>query len=402
MRRRRIALLALVASAAVALLLLLARDEEPTLPSASGSLTVDAPDRLDAGDPLPVTLSGASRDLDTATVVLVTTAGTHAVDVGLTSGGGTVDLAPTMTTAAGAAEVWAIAGRDQSSTSVLLLSGPPVEPLVPFVGPKSIVADGEDHAMVVVLAADRFGNPVPQRTDIELWATRPDGSRTAGTVESTGLVAWQRLFAGTLAGRTSVATSLGSVQGPVADLDEVAGRPAEIILDDPAGEALLADGRRLHVVRTKQLRDRFGNVVTDGTVVDFRSDTPEGRRTASAPTIDGRAEVWIEAPSVPGAVQLVAQSSGVASLPLEIGYATAVEDVPLQLERSQDGWLIRVGPIALVDGGWIPDGTEITVDIPGRGTVTGTSLDGGASVPVGGAPPDGATVTVLGLRTSVR
>lgn len=394
---RRI-VLALLGVVALALVWALSRDDgAPPLPRATGTLAVAVPDDHAAGDPLRIEITGAHPEIDQAVVVLTTTAGTRSFDASLDDGTGSVDLT-SAGTAAGIADIWVVAGRDEVWSSIDVIAGAPVEPLVPFVGPKSIVADGEDHAMVVVLASDRFGSPVRARSEIGLSALRHTGATETGGVEVTGLVAWQRLFSGTVSGRTAVSTAIGGVQGPVADLDEVAGRPAEIVLNAPEGGPLLADGRRLHRIQTGQLRDRFDNLVTDGTVVEFRMDTVDGRRTSSAPTVDGRAEVWIEAPAAPGVVQVVASSSGTASEPLDVEYRPAVERIPARVSTTETGAVVEIGPVGLVDGGWIPDGTRVDLTMPGQRTVGGSTVDGRVTFELRSRLPERSTVVVLGIE----
>ncbi len=388
----------------VAAVVILRHDDPSEIPAATGRLEIEAPRRLDAGAPMPVSVSGANPSVDSAQLVFTASAGSVSRRVDLRDGEGSLQVDASITRSAGVVEVWVIAGRDQAFVDVRIDAGAPVEPIVPLVGPKSIVADGEDHAMVVAVISDRYGNPVPTRSDAVLAARQPGNREAGGIVETTGLVVWRRVFSGTVAGRATITVSLGTIGGPVADLDEVAGRPTaiDVEVDLSDGAPFRADGRRLHRVSTGQIRDRHDNIVTDGTVVMFRVDEPTGRRLLTAPTIDGRAEARIEAPDVPGTLRVVASSSGVDSPPLTLDYGAAVDGIPTAVSEQGDRWAVDVGPVRMVDGGWIPDGTEIVVVRPGLPPLRALAVDGRARLESTSAPSPRARVVVLGVERSIR
>lgn len=401
--RHRILGASIVITIVISVFVVLTHDEPTRAPEARGQLLVDAPSRHDAGLPLPVSLSGADPAVEIAQVIVTATAGSHSTTVSLDGGAGEIEIDGPLTRSAGVLEVWAIAGTDEAVAAVRIEPRQPVEPIVPFVGPKSIVADGDDHSMVVAIISDRFGNPVPNRGEALLRARQPGERETGGGVETTGLVTWRRVFSGTSAGRAAITVSLGGVMGPVADLDEVAGPPAAIHVATDHDERMpfRADGRRLHRVLTEPIVDRFANVVTDGTAVTFQVVAPAGRRLLTAATIGGRAEVWLEAPDLPGPVRIVAGSSGVESDALVLDYSAAVDEIPAQISRRGDGWEVEVGPVPMVDGGWIPDGTEVSLLVSGRPAVQMEAVDGRVLLVAGSRPPLDASVLVLGVERRI-
>jgi hypothetical protein len=185
----------------------------------------------------------------------------------------------------------------------------------------------------------------------------------------------------------------------MADLDEVPGPSMPFALV-PAGGPLIADGRTVQIVRTDQLRDAHGNVLLDGTAVRLVVDAPGGRRVASAITIDGRAEFNVAAPAAPGPVRLAATTDGASSAPLQLDYRAAVSAWPARLVHDGPAWAVEVGPVPLIDGGWVPDGTEVVL-ADGAAGVVGVIDAGVARLPLASIPSEAARLTILGVTSGL-
>jgi len=329
------------------------------IPAASGNrgLSVVGPPTAAVGGSVMLSVSGADTALSDATIVVTSTAGSTSFSVPLDEGTADFVLETAMTRSAGVTTVWAIAGRNEATLEITFTASAAVSPTVPLVGPKSIVADGEDHAMVVVLPQDRFGNAAGNAAgSTELSVRRPQGDQLRKSTAVVGLVTWQRVFSGIRAGRAEIAATTGEAYGPTADLDEVPGDPVPFSLT-LSDHALQADGRTLHAVQTDELVDRFGNLLVDGTAVEFRIDEPKGSGQATAVTIDGRATLHLEAPEVPGTVHVYAFAAGAASNLLALEFEAAVDELPTDLRASDGRWTLEIGPIRTIDAGFVPDGT---------------------------------------------
>ncbi len=230
----------------------------------------------------------------------------------------------------------------------------------PYVGPRTIPADAAHHTMVVAVPTDVLGNPVEAGTVVTLTARRPDGSLETWDVQTNGQLAWQRVQAGTLAGRTELRVSTQGGKGPTAAVIEVPGAPAVITLTAPIDTGL-ADGRSILRVATDRLVDAFGNEVADGVEAIFEIAGPTGIGHVTGVVTAGRAVVDVVAPELPGAVDVTASIAGVTSPPLALTWLPAVDELPVDVRWGRDADEVTVGPVLDVHGAWVPDGTEVSV-----------------------------------------
>ena len=352
------------------------------------------PATIAAGEPLTVTVWSTAPDGAVLPVSVLT---------------GMVAVERTVTIAAGTGSLH-LDGDDVRRSGVVTLAGPgpdgpitrqirivagaPEGDLTPLVGPRSIVADGVDHTMIVAIPTDRFGNPVADGTAVSVQARRPSGWVDTATMTTVHGLAATTIDAETRAGTTSVATTSGSATGPAIPFVEVAGPPAAIVLecDD---RVLVADGQALHEIRSAPLRDAFGNAVTDGTAVQLVVRDPVGVRRVPAVVVSDRIVATIEAPELPGPVVVEAIVGPVVSEPLTLPFLPAVTDIPAVVRTIEGRQVVEVGPVLDTLGAHLPDGTTVLID--GRAL----TLDGGiARIPLPGPGP--IVVEVLGTRTTVR
>ena len=327
----------------------------------AGPAQIDAPEAVDAGTGFDVEVS-VPPGVDAVDLSLLDAFATTTLRRDVTGGSATFNIRPAETTVAGLMTLVATGeGLIQSTVDVTVRAAAAAEPIVALIGPRSVVADGEDFTMVSVLAGDRFGNPLPDGTPLQLERRLPDGGTRTQTITVDHHVARTRLVAGTRAGEDHVSVSAGDVRGPERPFTEVAGLPIAFGLERDATDPLRpeADGRTLVRVRTETLIDRYANLVPDGTVVEFRLTGPDGPATFQGVTVDGQATVVLQAPARPGPVRVQAWVSDRASDVVTIEFGAAVGALPGRA-RVVDGVVtVRVGPVLGRRGAYVADGTVV-------------------------------------------
>jgi hypothetical protein len=306
-------------------------------------------------------------------------------------------------------------GDDISSSTVVVPAGI-TDPIDIVVGPRTVVADGADETMAVAFAADRFGNPLLDGTELtmtlvdELTGTRVvesriDGGLAAHLIGSRIVAQRVEVFASTVDG--SVASRrvvFHEVPAPAADVSLVA------VLDRE--DALVADGRSRIELRTVRLADTNGNQLIDGRLVRVQTVGPDGLGQLTARTIDGVARFDLVAPSRPGVVTLTAAIDGLTGLPTELTYAAAISELPIVVSREGGVVSVAVGPVRDAAGAVVVDGTVAVA------TIIGVAPDADVRTPVDIQLLDGRgvanfdvseafdadsgelTVTVLGVSVS--
>lgn len=367
-------------------------------PMRLGRLELSAPVRVDAGADATVVVHGDAPDGTQVDVAFFSALGARHESAILGDGRATVTVPAELAATAGLVTVVAAAGDELATAQMVIEAGPIVEPVVPLLGARSIVADAADHAMVVVIAEDAYGNPQPDGSLIEISLARENGERLGQTSETRGGVAWAWLPAGTDAGQTLVGARSGAVTGPAAHLQEVPGAPVAVEL---SADRLVApaDGRGLVVVETDELVDGNGNRLLDGTAVTFTTVGPAGQSVASTPTVGGRATTVIQAPEMAGDVVVRAAVGGLESSPLSIRFEALPglhsTSIPVEAIGGPESLAVVVGPVVGQEGAYVPDGARVS------GSVAGVDA---ACLTTGGRcrllfPPDVRgvlTVTVMG------
>lgn len=273
---------------------------------------------------------------------------------------------------AGTVELRASVGQVESSAALRIVPGPGVDPVLPLVGPRSIVTGGDHWTMVVTTPRDAFDNPVAEQTQVTFRVQHPvapDQAPATGleTVETytQHLLAWARIYSGNYAGTMLIAANADFGHSPERTVMETPGLPVPFQLYSDK-RSVPADGRQLVHLTSSQITDRFGNVLLDGVNVTLLAVIPgQDRRSLPATTLDGRIYTTIQAPSQPGTMTVQAWIAGVASAPLLIEFTPgpAVQPILVVTQKSATGMTLSAGPLVGQLGQFVPDGTTVTFTI---------------------------------------
>lgn len=338
-------------------------------PVLSGNLPLKVPGKIGVGDGFEV-LAGPIPAVDGTSIDLVTL-GSYGPKVyqSIFKDGLARFLIPGEDTKqAGQVSLVATSGAARSEAKMLINPGPAVEPVKPLVGSRSIPADQQHWSMVVVVPFDIYGNPVADNTMVSLKVLHPGNNLEKKEVPVKNLLAWARIYSGTKAGQTVVTTMVGNVAGPEDLLLEFAGLPVSFSLEaDPPN--LPADGRALLILRTSVLKDKYGNVLPDGTRVTYQIHSPGEEEVRSLPayTIGGVAQTPLQAPVQPGIIQAIALVAGVESQPLQVtftaGPAAGNFPIVVTVNKANQATNLEAGPLLGQLGQFVPDGTPVIFNI---------------------------------------
>lgn len=294
-----------------------ARAPEPAQAPWAGTLTIETPAQIRAGEPAPVVLLGAAPDGTAATLTALGSYGPRVYRASFAGGAALFALPPGDTQAAGRVTLVAAAGAARVTAGLAVAPGPPASVAAPLVAPRSICAAGAEPSLVSILAADAHGNPVADGTLLTLRAGFTGELGNSLALPTDGGVAAGRISVGPRAGRTGVWAEVGAVRSLDTPLSIVACAPTSIPLaaDPPR---LPADGRLLTTLRAGPITDAAGNLVADGALVVFLADLPDGPRRIPALTSGGVAEAPLLAPTRPGQAVVRALVLGVTSDPIRV------------------------------------------------------------------------------------
>lgn len=340
------------------------REPAPAVGAILRTLPLSAPSATRAGEDLVIQIHGTREDeARVVDVLLWTSYGPRAMslEVRAARGEAAVVVPGTALTIAGSTAVVVRGSHFVGEVAVTVLPGQVVDPVVPLVGARSIPADGKHFSMCTVVPEDRFGNLLPDGIPVTIRSRRSDGTSSTLETEVRHGIAWERIFSGIRAGRTTVTAAVGLARGPEADFFEIAGWPQSVqVRAAPLGES--ADGRRLLTLSTEELRDINGNLLPDGTLVTFVSPRPHAR-FAPAVTIRGVAQTVVLAPRDARPDSIGAAMFGAAIRTSPYAWQPAFNGGVIPVGFSQVGSEVRLraGPLLTVRDHFVPDGTHVEV-----------------------------------------
>jgi hypothetical protein len=443
---RRLLALAILVSEALMLLGLRVvyadREATPVTFAARPELAVRTPRDVAAGSPIRVEIVDRQRPRTSVLRLLVVNgSGVRSVAGRMTQGRAVIEVPGLLLRHAGRTVVIAQTTRGLGRATLTVHAARVADGVVALAGPRSMVADASHWTMVTAIPTDRFGNGVPDGTEVTVHVRRPDGS--AEQIRSTvrELVTGVRVWSGTRAGLTTVRIESEGSTGPEIEVEEVPGPPvpfrlvdvasrypypggdpiagsaaepivgsvaesvAESVddprrLNDATGLSRRSDGRSILRIATEPLVDAFGNVVLDGSAVEFTAETPEGRVRQVNTTINGVATMHLEAPQRPGPITITATARSAVSEPLTLSVAPGVERIEAQARRTGGQVEFSVRAESLVSGGFVPDGTLADFITGGR-VFRAQMKDGAAAIRLDLPRDAKVRVRVLGAMTDL-
>lgn len=378
------------------------RAEQPIATGWGGAFSLDVSQaEVAAGDEFDVTVFAEARDGAIAELAIFGTLNSTLLSEPVVDGAAAFTISEVHTRHRGMiAFVATIEGKATDPVNVMVLPQPAVEPVVPLVGPRTIIADGVDITMVAVSPADQFGNAPIDDTEVATTLSRTDGAVEPRTDLVDGGIAAIIVTGTTETGRVTVSSTVGDAGGPGNVFDQVAGAPADFAVEiDPRNA--VADGFNLRDIMTTVLRDQFDNILPDGIGVVFEITSEDGLTFAHATVQGGVARTRIQAPASAGTISVRALISGAVSETTSLIFDAAVDALPVEVSTGDEWHTVTVGPVLSQLGGYVPDGTVASIyDDTGQLLAT-AEIRGGSVAVLVPETPGRIEVEVLGLRVEV-
>lgn len=378
---------------AVSTVWLLQRSDAEVAPVSVPLTALTVPASVSAGS--VVTVEGIGSEQHGLSVVTVSAGyGRLELEMLIDEGTGTLTLPAAVTQHAGVITV----SSGDATAEVTVRPLDVHELIAPLVGPRTIVADGQDESLAVMLPVDRYGNQVADGTSVNVEWQQPGASETVNT-ETTDGIAWVPVESGLVSGATMVRATASSSTGEVVNaaavrIDEVPGRVAGIELGASTTTGP-ADGRSVIEVETELLTDAFDNVLADGTVAQLVFDGPSGAGVTPGTVQNGVVRVDLVAPDLPGQLTASVHIHGEVSNEVTIDFVSAVESYEAWLDSVGTDVVLRIDRALDQSGAFIADGTEV------RWGDERTQLRHGSAeiwIPADLVGEDISTVEILGLE----
>jgi len=230
-----------------------------------------------------------------------------------------------------------------------------------YFGPRSITAGEQDYSMLVCVTTDPFDNVFPEKTEV-LFQSQFLNSISEFNVPSKDLISWKNIYATKKSGRILVNASFKEITSK--ELTTIVfptlAEDFEIQIDRNHN---YADGNQIMKLQSNVIRDKYDNIISDGTMVNFVIENSKGAiLNTAAPTINGISKATILHPSEKENWKIEAFVTGAAkSNAVDIKFDTAITD--FKVNFSKNNRYIEVGPLKSFMNQLVPDGILIQLDI---------------------------------------
>lgn len=251
-----------------------------------------------------------------------------------------------------------------------------------YLGPPSIQAGKDDYTMIVVIPTDIHDNPLKDSTEVIikhqfLAAEKQD------KVLTNNLISYKNLYSENESGRMLISSESAGVNSKEYNVNIWPSVPTDFTISYHRNHSY-ADGNQIVTFSSSEIKDIYGNTISDGTYVNFYiTNSSNVILKTSGTTIKGIAKAKMIHPDHPEQWNIKAYIQGMAeSNDISIEFDPAISD--FNVNFSEDNRTITVGPLQSFMNQLVPDGLEIKVAVISKGKSTSTiiknSFEGFASI----------------------
>lgn len=230
-----------------------------------------------------------------------------------------------------------------------------------YLGPRTILAGEKDFTMIVTVITDRFDNPKKENTDVILKYQFLQNV-TNLNLKTKDFIAWSDIYSPTKSGKLLVSTECDKIESKEIETDIYPNIATDFTIDYKRNHEF-ADGNQITHFTTSIIKDQYGNVVSEGTLVTFLIKTKNNLVLKTfGTTINGIASAQILHPdheevySVKGFVTGIAESNS-----LTINYTPIIST--FNYSFSNKNRTLKVGPIKSFMNQLVPDGIKVIVKV---------------------------------------
>ncbi len=226
------------------------------------------------------------------------------------------------------------------------------ERLEVYAGPKKIIVGGVESSMLVASSLDTYGNVRPDTITFH-YSIHENSVQTLRPIHH--LASFHSIYTGTISGNGDVSVTSGNLYHPGIGLFEAPGFPSELRLQYSRDHEYADPGSRVEI-NASPMTDRFGNIIVDGTLVEFiiRDKISENLSKAYGSTIEGIARVILPAPNHKTTWQINARILGEFMGSLEIPFRQSIREFDIDFDTETSS--LSAGPFVNHNDQYIADG----------------------------------------------
>ncbi len=223
-----------------------------------------------------------------------------------------------------------------------------------YAGPPSIIAGGKDFSMLVVIPTDAYDNPIKNNTKISMHHQFLN-TIEKDTVFTDYLIGWKNIFSYDSSGRMLINAICNNVSSKEITTEVFPSNATDFKISASRVHEY-ADGNQITTFSTSVIKDVYGNMVSDGTHVNFiikKRDTTFLKTSGN--TINGIATAKMIHPNVSEEWNVYAYITGIAeSNSILLNFKKLFHEFKVGFTKNNRE--IKVGPLKSFMNQLVPDG----------------------------------------------
>ena len=230
-----------------------------------------------------------------------------------------------------------------------------------YLGPPSIETGETDYTMLVVIPTDIFDNPLKDSTTVSVKHQFLENESKA-IIYMKNSISYNYIYSKPKTGRILISSECLSKNSKEYDVNVMPAIPTNFTIIYNRNHEY-ADGNQITTFSTSIIKDKYGNIVSDGTYVDFFITNASNHiLKTSGSTINGIAKAKMIHPNHKAYWTVKAFIEGMAeSNSISFNFKQVITD--FEVDFSDNSKTIIVGPLQSFMKQMIPDGLQVKLHV---------------------------------------
>ncbi len=256
---------------------------------------------------------------------------------------------------------WKLLANNSLSGAFSVISKQKATSIETYLGPPSIQAGGTDYSMLVVIPTDYLDNPLADSTKVIVKHQFLD-NQNKEVVLMNHRIAYKNIYSEPKTGRILVSSECLEFNSKEYTVNVLPAIPTDFDISYSRNHDY-ADGNQITTFSTSIIKDQYGNLVSDGTYVDFFITNRSNHiLKTSGTTINGIAYAKMIHPDHEDQWSVKAFIEGMAeSKPIQLAYKAIISDFNVQF--SENSRTVTIGPLQSFMHQMVPDGLEVSLSV---------------------------------------
>ncbi|WP_291869906.1 hypothetical protein [Maribacter sp.] len=230
-----------------------------------------------------------------------------------------------------------------------------------YFGPRSITAGNNDFSMLIIAPTDIYDNTVNPGTEVIIKSQFLE-TISELKVPTNNLIAWHNVRSTLKSGRILVTSHCNETKSKELTTIVFPSNATDFSISTSSAHDF-ADGNQILHLKSDIIKDKYNNVVSDGTLVTFMIKDQKGSSLFTiGTTLNGIVKARTLHPSEASNWKIQAFITGAAeSSIIEVNFRTAIADYSVHFSKGNRN--IDIGPFESFMKQLVPDGVLVQLDI---------------------------------------